>query len=249
VRDLGEVTDAALFLQALVERGYRPNDLILREVLERHLPSPTPSMTNIAYWNCLVTASDHDECGAPLAFDPFRAAEDVYATITIPRAEAQRLIERLPHLTRLYTSMSDFEMDVDPVFIVDAGLEDVSNVHTLTQERACSARYLVDEAPVRGRLPGGATVLLDPGFPSTDESYCARSGQITRAEYDRLLGAGDAGTTRGHRPARQEDAAAAEAARSHRSHARRPCRSCSSSSLSGGVAHAHAPGDAVPAHC
>lgn len=195
VRDLGEVTDAALFLRALVDRGYRPNDLVLREVLDRHFASPTASTSNVDYWNCLVAAGDQDECGgAPLSFDPLRAAEDVYATITVPREEARRLIERLPHLTRLYTSMSDFEMDVDPVFVVDAGLEDVSNVHTLTQERACSDRYLEEDAPLHGRLPSGATVVLDPGFPSTDESYCARSGRITRAEYDRLLAVADAGT-------------------------------------------------------
>ncbi len=200
VRDLAEVTDAAQYLQRLIERGYPATDLVMREVLARHLPSQRAGFTDAQYWQCLLRAASADECGGtPLDLDPVLLAADMHASVTVPRMNAQRMIERLPVLTRLYTSMSDFEMDVDPVFVADEGLEEVSNVHVLPIESQCSDSYLLGEQPMYAVVPGSRPVVLDPGTPSSDDSFCARTDQVTLEEYERLRAlssAGDAGVPR-----------------------------------------------------
>jgi hypothetical protein len=44
---------------------------------------------------------------------------------------------RLPYITRLYTTLSADEMDLDPIFSVNPDMEDVSNIHVAEADVSC----------------------------------------------------------------------------------------------------------------
>ena len=57
--------------------------------------------------------------------------------INAPRTHLAGLFEAAPYLSRLYTTMSPGEMTVDPMFELNADLEDVANIRQATQFVAC----------------------------------------------------------------------------------------------------------------
>ena len=86
-------------------------------------------------------------------------AEDVIA----PMLETEALLGSRPYVTRLYTTLSAPEMDLDPLFDFNADLEDVTNVHNATRVIECSPFITFDEAPSRVELEDGRVVRLPPG--------------------------------------------------------------------------------------
>jgi hypothetical protein len=78
-----------------------------------------------------------------------RLYEDVYR----PMLEAQELLLSRPYVTRLYTTMSDDEMTMDPSFTFNGDLDDVSNLHMARQILSCEGDGF------RIVLPQGDTVM------------------------------------------------------------------------------------------
>lgn len=59
----------------------------------------------------------------------------------------QALIDRAPYTTRLYSTLSAAEMTVDPVFVFNPDLPEVSNVQQASRVIECDPSRFEDEAP------------------------------------------------------------------------------------------------------
>lgn len=76
--------------------------------------------------------------------------------VVTPLIEATELFESHSNMTRLYTTMSANEMNLDPVFRFNADLGDVSNLHTAEQ-------YIYCDGDFRITLPDGRKVFGENG--------------------------------------------------------------------------------------
>jgi hypothetical protein len=78
--------------------------------------------------------------------------------VITPMQETQALLEASPYMTRMLTSMSGREMTVDPGFLFNPDLADISNTHTADQFVECTPEVAQFEAPWRVVLPQGSVV-------------------------------------------------------------------------------------------
>jgi MYXO-CTERM domain-containing protein len=96
-------------------------------------------------------------------------ASDVIA----PMLETDELLASRPYVTRLYTTLSAPEMDLDPLFDFNADLDDVSKVHNAMRVFECNPTIFLSEAPSRIELEDGRVVRVPPGgswpFTAGDE--------------------------------------------------------------------------------
>jgi len=87
------------------------------------------------------------------------------------------------YTTRLFTTMSADEMTVDPEFVLDEGLGDVSNLHSATAVTECDPTHFESDARQRLELPDGTRAELRAARPSgTDAERCASRGGWLAAE-------------------------------------------------------------------
>ncbi len=85
-----------------------------------------------------------------LNFDDFVAA--VETEVLDPIKQLDDLVDDLPYITRLYTTMSADEMSTDPAFDYNPDLEDVDNVHRADATLLCDYGF-------KATLPDGTEVL------------------------------------------------------------------------------------------
>ena len=90
-----------------------------------------------------------------------RLAEDVVE----PMIATQELLGSRPYVTRLYTTLSAPEMDLDPLFDFNPDLPIVSNVHTARRVIECHRSVYIWQAPSRFHLEDGRVVRLNAGDP------------------------------------------------------------------------------------
>jgi len=153
----------------------------LLELFERHLTPPAGyAGSYVDYYNCLFTGTAA-VCGEPSSFDPAALAAEIDAVITQPRREAHALVHRHAHLTRLTTSIRAEDMTIDPVFIVDEGIEDRDNVFVARRVTECSNDYYAEQAPRHWAI-GGGRFEISRGVPADDRSYCAARGAVLASE-------------------------------------------------------------------
>lgn len=183
VLDLGTATTAREVVTQLFYRGYR-GDAQLRAILERFLPPPTGT-DPASYYNCLAGFFG-GPCPEPASFDAAGLAAAIDLAITQPRAAAQGWMSTHAYTTRLYTTMSAPEMTLDPEFVIDDGLDDVSNLHYATAVVECDSAHFAEDAAQHLELPDGTTAPYRPATPSrSDESYCAvRGGWLPGTPHD-----------------------------------------------------------------
>ena len=91
--------------------------------------------------------------------------EDFEEDVIEPMMATQELILSRPYATRLYTTLSAPEMDLDPLFDFNPDLLDVSNNHVARRVIECSRRVYQEDAPTRFELEDGRTVRLHQGDP------------------------------------------------------------------------------------
>ena len=84
--------------------------------------------------------------------------EKVESEIIAPVRDAQNMIVGQRFITRLYTTMSAHEMDLDPVFDFNPDLAEVDNTHTADWVIECNPWTSEFEAPWRIELPSGSVV-------------------------------------------------------------------------------------------
>jgi len=111
---------------------------------------------------------------AKVSFDDFKVCPNCYADqitfspstylsalktqVIEPIQLVQNLVDAHPEMTRLYTTMSAADMTLDPLFIGNPELPDVSNVHTADRIIECSPNVSQFEAPWRIELPQGGVI-------------------------------------------------------------------------------------------
>lgn len=79
--------------------------------------------------------------------------------IVRPLQQAQELVDSYPYLSRLYTTLSPDEMIVDPSFVFNSDLPEISNVHTAQITVECGPEYPYPwDAPWTITLPDGNTI-------------------------------------------------------------------------------------------
>ena len=108
---------------------------------------------------CFIERGDVSVDGAALA-----AALE--AEWLAPMRRMQGLVDRLPWLTRMTSSMSADEMTVDPRFVLNPDMPAVSAQRTATMQTLCQGVHTFDGAPRRLVLQDGRELDL----PSNDEA-------------------------------------------------------------------------------
>ena len=82
-----------------------------------------------------------------------------------PMRATQELLASRPYVTRLYTTMSAPEMDMDPVFDFNPDLSPASNLHNAVRVIECDPTVFLSEAPSRIELEDGRVVRIAAGSP------------------------------------------------------------------------------------
>jgi hypothetical protein len=97
-------------------------------------------------------------CFPGVTFTPSELFAAVEADVIEPLRSVQELIDRARYTTRLYSTLSAAEMTVDPVFVFNADLPDVDNVHTADRVIECNPSLYEAAAPWRIDFPQGTTI-------------------------------------------------------------------------------------------
>jgi hypothetical protein len=97
-----------------------------------------------------------------LSFSPTALLAAIEADVIEPLRSVQTLIDRAPYTTRLYSTLSAAEMTVDPVFLFNADLPDVNNIHQATQVTECDPSVYQFEAPWRIDFAQGTSIRGTP---------------------------------------------------------------------------------------
>jgi hypothetical protein len=93
-----------------------------------------------------------------VTFSPTQLFEAIETEVIEPLRSVQEMIDRAPYTTRLYTTMSAAEMTVDPVFLFNPDLPELSNVHQAERVLECDRSVYSFEAPWRIDFPQGSTI-------------------------------------------------------------------------------------------
>lgn len=128
-----------------------------RAVLQQHLPAEVDTDSFLSCPSCF-----REEVGN---VDIEAFIEDLAGDVIEPMIATQELIVSRPYVTRLYTTLSAPEMDLDPLFDFNPDLPNVSNVHTARRVIECHRSVYREDAPSRFELEDGRVVRLNPGDP------------------------------------------------------------------------------------
>ena len=93
-----------------------------------------------------------------LEFSPAALMAAIESDVIEPMRSVQRLIDQAPYATRLYSTLSASEMTIDPVFVFNQDLPEVSNVHQATRVIECDRAVYQSEAPWRIEFPQGSVI-------------------------------------------------------------------------------------------
>ncbi|MFO7564816.1 MAG: DUF2330 domain-containing protein [Enhygromyxa sp.] len=137
--------------------GCEFNHPMLQPLLDKYLPVPD-NIDPVDFYACL---SCYEGLIDPLAWDAAAFAADLDERIIAPGAHAVELLDSWSYLTRMFTTISPNEMNVDPIFHQNPDLSDVDNVNFGSRELLCDGGGVFT-------LPDGREVFLpDPNvWPS-----------------------------------------------------------------------------------
>jgi hypothetical protein len=173
---LAAITDPAAFVDALLAQGF-PRTAQMQGLLRQYIPMPPAlveqGVTESEFYNDLWYWESQGALD-PLAFDPVAFAADLDALVVTPLREAEALIDKMPYLTRLFTTISPDEMTEDPIFGRSAELPDVSNLHQADIHVFCDGTNTLYQIV----LADGRTIWLDANDPTAQGGYDA-SGNVT----------------------------------------------------------------------
>jgi MYXO-CTERM domain-containing protein len=105
--------------------------------------------------NCWLTQLER------VRIDAAAAADELDTRIVQPDRRAQGELDAFRTLTRLYTLLSPEEMNVDPTFVFDARLPEVSNRHTAKLVLECGVGGAPGSAGARLTLEDGRELAFD----------------------------------------------------------------------------------------
>jgi len=141
-------------------------------LLRTYLPPPQ-GIEEESFWACL---SCYEQDITVDAWSGPAFAKDMQERIVDPARHATQMLGRWPYLSRLLTVISPNEMTVDPEFITNDDLPDVSAQRQAAQSIPCAGSNRMD-------TPDGRSILLteDRDWPTfeKDMPYAARVEQMT----------------------------------------------------------------------
>jgi MYXO-CTERM domain-containing protein len=127
---------------------------LLQGILDQYIPVPAGTQP-VEFYNCL-------SCFAPMinleAWDAVAFSSAIDERIIKPGVHARELVMENPYLTRMYTTISPSEMNLDPIFRSNAALPEVPNVRIAQQTTHCDGSVSVD-------LPDGRQVFFPVNEP------------------------------------------------------------------------------------
>jgi MYXO-CTERM domain-containing protein len=169
LRRIAEATSLDPILQQF---GYAPDADVIR-VLGAQVEVPEGALP-ANYFQCPGCFGDGN--GDP-AVDGAAVAAQLEAEVNPARESLQRLFAAQPYLTRLYTTLSAEEMDLDPIFSFNPDLGDVPNIRTATLDVDCSDPE--DFANNTGllTLPSGLSFAVDGQI---DDAIVRQDGATVR---------------------------------------------------------------------
>ncbi len=173
---LREIADPAEYVEALFNRGIGRNSPDMLALLQEFIPMPQEAAdqgySEQMFYNELAFGSDQWDAYLD-DVDGDAMTDAVEARIVTPLRDAQSLLDRNPYVTRLTSSLSPSEMTVDPVFVPNNEMGDVSNQHMARLRVECEGGEYVD-SPRRLILADETEIALPPlgeDFSGNDASF------------------------------------------------------------------------------
>jgi len=173
-----EPTHVARILEELAGVDPRAQDVA------RAFLIPPEGVAMDAYLACLA-ARDGSSCafsrhlGRAVSIDTDALADALEAEIIAPRRRINGLGRDYPQTTRLFTTMSADEMDLDPIFELHPDVPRVVRTAVADLVISCSGLYTVSNAPRTLIPPGGTGVLVSAGLPLSNR--CDAAGRPVQA--------------------------------------------------------------------
>jgi hypothetical protein len=113
-----------------------------------------------------VSFQDFQACpncySADLQLSPSAVFDAIESNVIEPIRSVQELLDGLPYVTRLYSTLSAADMTLDPVFTWNPDLDDVSNLHSAERIIECNPNISVSSANWRIELPQGGVIRGRP---------------------------------------------------------------------------------------
>ncbi len=137
--------DPGSYINYLKNHGYS-FDSTLYAILQRYLPMPQAAIAagvsvNDFYGNFDFFSNKYgsgaSDGGVTVAFTPGPITDEIDMRIVTPTKATQSLFDRHLYLTRLYTTLSPKDMNLDPVFSENPDLPEVPLLHTAIQTNPC----------------------------------------------------------------------------------------------------------------
>ncbi|MGE0786191.1 MAG: DUF2330 domain-containing protein [Sandaracinaceae bacterium] len=128
----------------------------MRDVLASTVPLPA-GVSRDDFLSCPFCYASFSEAHID-GFDPAAFLAAMRTQVIEPHEATSRLFWQSPYVTRLYTTMSAWEMTLDPIFDENASLPAVSTIHTADRVIECSPSIDRFDAPWRITLPNGSVV-------------------------------------------------------------------------------------------
>ncbi len=154
---LATLNDPIDFMNGVISQGYPANDTMLNLLLI-HIPVPAAvtamGVSETQFYNCLEC---YEQYLGP--FDPVAFANDLQTYMVDPLVNAVELFD-YPMLSRMTSSISPGEMTVDPVFVLNPDMGEVSNVRQADVVFLCGDNHSWYESPRRLELEDGRALLL-----------------------------------------------------------------------------------------
>ncbi|MEZ4268617.1 MAG: DUF2330 domain-containing protein [Myxococcota bacterium] len=139
---LAAAQSAPAFINEMLSQGF-PRDGQVQNLIKTYIPRPDDAdlpedcrgdQSFYATWNMEHCLTFMPESWSFEAASFALALEDAVVT---PLRDTQKLIDRMPYLTRLFTTVSPDEMTRDPIFSFNPDLPEVSNIHQATGKATC----------------------------------------------------------------------------------------------------------------
>ncbi len=157
---LSRITEPGQFVNTMLGMGFPRNTAVqnlIREFVEMPQAAIDAGVDDRSYYNCLDC---YPQYTALITFDPVAFTEALEADIVAPMRDAESLFTDYPYLTRLTSSMSPEEMTLDPYFVLNRDMEEVSKERWATLYTDCSDGQDWSEAPRWIELSDGREIRV-----------------------------------------------------------------------------------------
>ncbi len=172
---IASVTDATDLTSAMFSSGM-PISTGTIPILSRFVSKPARSsdIADSQFYGCLDCFLDRGE----ISVDGAALAATLQTEWIDILRDAQQLVDRFGTLTRMTSSISADEMTVDPRFVVNPDMPDVTNVHTAVVQVLCRGRFQYSKAPRTLVLEDGRELSL-PSFEDMTGTWEEELGEMT----------------------------------------------------------------------